>query len=119
MKKKICLALLLGVFVIAGSFSVASNTGLFTNPKVGRIKSSVKPDVYVAYKMANKKVIFYRSLKSFGTKAGELSDAVTEAGEVLGVIEKVTTTKGIFYHLVAYELGGFEGIDGPKTISNF
>ncbi|MFC6289418.1 hypothetical protein [Levilactobacillus angrenensis] len=90
MKSKFVFALSLGLLVAGCSSNAISNdnatanTGLFTNPKIGRVKSSTKPDVDVAYKMANKKVIFYRSLKSFGTKAGELSDAVTEAGEVFG-----------------------------------
>lgn len=125
MKVKFFFALSLGLLVAGCSSneltdsSATANTGLFTNPKIGRVKSSEKPNVDVAYKMANKKVIFYRSLKSFGTKSGELSDAATEAGEVFGVVEKITTTKGTFYHVVQYESGGFEGINGPKTISNF
>lgn len=90
-----------------------------TNAQVGQIKQSTTPSIDVAYKMTNKKVIFYRSLKEFGKKSGESAYYATERGKTFGATNKYVTTKGTFYHMVVYETGDFEGVHGPETMANY
>ena len=88
------------------------------NPLVGKTLSTEKGDLDVAYKMANKKVKFYRSLSQFGKKSGQISEYVTEKGSTFGVAEKYTTEKGTYYHLVEYQSNGFDNKKYPSD-SNF
>ncbi len=77
---------------------------------VGKIISRKKMNVDDAYKVSNKKAIFYRNLKEFGKKSGFYSDYETVHGSdlTLGVSEKIVTTKGVYFHMVNYLSGGFE-----------
>lgn len=84
---------------------------------VGDVISSKPNDPNVAYKMANKHVKFYRSLKSFGKKSGVISDYQEEKGGLFGVKQIVTTSKGKYYHIVGFNTGGFEkDADGPDDL---
>lgn len=78
----------------------------------GKVLSTEKTNPDIAYKMANKHVKFYRSLKEFGTQDGIISDYVTEAGSTFGAIKKYMTTTGTYYHLVNYNYGAY-GFDHP------
>jgi len=80
---------------------------------IGKIISSKDENPDVAYKMANRKIKFYRSLKEFGKKSGIISDYVTESGSTFGVIKKYTTSTGTYYHLVNYNYGAY-GFDHPS-----
>jgi hypothetical protein len=69
--------------------------------------------------MASKQVKFYRSLREFGTKGGVYSDYTNEKGDIIGVNRVVTTTKGVYYHVIRYsvsETGGFEGKGKPDSL---
>ncbi|VDG21376.1 hypothetical protein [Lactobacillus brevis] [Lactiplantibacillus mudanjiangensis] len=88
------------------------------NPLVGKTLSTEKGDLDVAYKMANKKVKFYRNLNQFGKKSGQISEYVTEKSFVFGVAEKYITEKGTFYHLVKYQSNGLDNERYPSN-SNF
>ncbi|MFD1455410.1 hypothetical protein ACFQ44_06885 [Levilactobacillus lanxiensis] len=125
MKSRIFLLLGLALVVAGCASKVNSDenatASMFvpTNSKVGQIKKSTVPNIDVAYKIANKKLHFYRSLKMFGKKSAVTADYATERGETFGATNKYVTSKGTFYHMVTYESGGFEGIHGPQTIDNF
>ncbi|AYM03497.1 GW dipeptide domain-containing protein [Levilactobacillus yiduensis] len=86
---------------------------------VGKIVSREKMNVDDAYKVTNKKAIFYRSLKEFGKKSGFYSDYQTVHGSnlTIGATEKIVTTKGTYYHMGTYISGGFENDVTPKTES--
>ncbi|MCH4123556.1 MAG: hypothetical protein LKF23_02705 [Levilactobacillus sp.] len=86
---------------------------------VGEIISSKPNDPNIAYKMANKRVKVYRSLREFGTKGGVYADYFSVEGGTLGVDRVVTTTKGVYYHVVQYtvsEAHGFEGKKKPDSL---
>lgn len=86
---------------------------------VGEVFSTEKADPNIPYKMANKHVKFYRSLKEIGAKDGVFSDYFEEKGETFGITKVVTATKGIYYHVVKYtvnETGGFEGKGKPEGL---
>lgn len=131
MKRKVLL--FLGVFglIVGGcaeqntrqnkvSASSSSSSSSRTLP-VGKIVSSqtVNPDV--SYKMANKHVKFYRSLKAFGKKSGLISDYITESGSTFGAVKKYTTSSGVYYHLVNYDYGGygFDHASMPDTSAEY
>ena len=84
------------------------------NPLVGKTLSTEKGDLDVAYKMANKKVKFYRNLNQFGKKSGQISEYATEKGNTFGIAEKYTTEKGIYYHLVSYQSNGLNNDRYPS-----
>lgn len=86
---------------------------------VGDVISSKPNNPNIAYKMANKRVKVYRSLKEFGTKGGVYADYFSVNGGTLGVDRVVTTTKGVYYHVVQYtvsEAHGFEGKQKPDSL---
>ncbi|AYM03496.1 hypothetical protein [Levilactobacillus yiduensis] len=86
---------------------------------VGDVISSKSNNPNIAYKMANKRVKVYRSLKEFGTKGGVYADYFSVNGGTLGVDRVVTTTKGVYYHVVQYtvsEAHGFEGKQKPDSL---
>ncbi|WP_125583364.1 hypothetical protein [Levilactobacillus cerevisiae] len=93
--------------------AVASANSSSTKSPVGRIISTEKANPDISYKMANKHVKFYRSLKEFGTKSGVYSSYATAKTLTFGPIEKYTTTKGIYYHMVNYSYGAY-GFDHPS-----
>lgn len=74
---------------------------------VGDIISSKPNNPNTAYKMANKRVKFYRSLQEFGKKNGEYSDYETEKGAIFGISQIITATTGVYYHVIEYGSGGF------------
>ncbi|WP_204120906.1 MULTISPECIES: hypothetical protein [Levilactobacillus] len=74
---------------------------------IGQIYSTKKADPNIAYKMANKHVKFYRSLKEFGTGGGVYSYYQMEKGGIFGITQVITATRGIYYHVVEYTSGGF------------
>lgn len=92
------------------------NSGMVI-PAVGEINTVQQSDMNQPYKMANKHVKFYRSLKSFGKKSGVISDYQEEKGGLFGVKQIVTTSKGKYYHIVGFNTGGFEkDADGPDDL---
>jgi len=91
----------------AVSKTSSSSKGVEKTPFIGQIFSVKKSDPDVAYKMANKHVKFYRSLKEFGTGGGVYSYYQMEKGEIFGITQVITATRGIYYHVVEYTSGGF------------
>ncbi|MFD1455411.1 hypothetical protein ACFQ44_06890 [Levilactobacillus lanxiensis] len=100
------------------SESVATTSSKITDTKnsssvkkslaIGKIVSIQKSDPNVAYKMSNKRVKFYHSLKDVGTKHGIISDYQEEKGEIFGIKQMITAGKGVYYHMIEFGTGGFE-----------
>lgn len=101
--------------------SATSANSSSTKSSVGKILSTETANPDIAYKMASKKVKFYRSLKEFGKKSGIISDYITESGSTLGAVKKYTTSTGIYYHLINYDYGGygFDHADMPDTTAEY
>ncbi|TGD19290.1 hypothetical protein [Levilactobacillus suantsaiihabitans] len=131
---KLVLALTLGLFVagcsseskpaVASSSSdkpvqSAKTSSVKKALPVGEIISTKTNNPNIAYKMANKRVKFYRSLREFGTKGGVYADYISEKGDTIGIDKIITTTKGVYYHVVRYtvsEAHGFEGKKKPDSL---
>jgi len=79
------------------------------NLPIGQISSIKKANPEVAYKMANKHVKFYRSLKEFGSNGGVYSYYQMEKGAIFGITQVITATRGVYYHVLEYSSGGFRG----------
>ncbi|VDG31622.1 hypothetical protein [Lactobacillus brevis] [Lactiplantibacillus mudanjiangensis] len=93
----------------------SSNVVENINPLVGKTLSTEKGNLDVAYRMANKKVKFYRNLKEFGKKSGQISEYETEKGHTFGIAEKYTTEKGTYYRLVLYQSNGLNNSRYPSN----
>lgn len=77
------------------------------NSVIGNVVSTKKVNPDIAYKMSNKHVKFFHSLKYFGTEKGIYSDYQMEKGSIFGITQSITTTKGVYYHVIEYGTGGF------------
>jgi len=92
---------------------------------VGKIISNESMNPDVAYKVANKKAKFYRSLKEYGTEDGVVSDNETAQGAFFGSVRKVKTATGTYYHVFRYYANGFnnksnfEGSAGYKEDADY
>ena len=81
---------------------------------IGQIYSTKKANPNIAYKMANKHVKFYRSLKAIGAKDGEFANYYSEKGESFGITKVVTATRGVYYHVVSYTVDEGRGFGKGK-----
>ncbi|WP_135368230.1 hypothetical protein [Levilactobacillus suantsaiihabitans] len=98
----------------ARTSSVKSSSSSKASP-VGKVISTEKMDPDIGYKVANKKTVFYRSLKEYGTKDGIISDNITARGSIFGAIKKYETTTGVYYRVVMFYPNGFENKNSPEN----
>jgi len=102
---------------IKTSLSKASST---SKPSLaGKILSTEKMNPDIAYKVANKKTVFYYNLKDYGSKDGIISDNVTARGSIFGATKKYVTTTGTYFRVFSYAANGFENAKSPEGSADY
>lgn len=101
--------------------SSTSSSSSFSSQElpVGKILSVEDVNPNIAYRVADKQATFYWSLKGYGKKSDIASDNATAQGLNFGAFKKYVTTKGIYYHMVSYNSGGFEKEKGWQRVTNY
>lgn len=119
-KLKILLIVLVTVGLpLAGCTGGLASSSVQTNATVGIVKSVSKMNPDKSFQVINRHAKFYKNLAKYGDKDWVIADYDDARISTLGAISKYVTTSGTYYHMVAYDSGGFEKSKVAMASTNY
>ncbi|WP_204120905.1 MULTISPECIES: hypothetical protein [Levilactobacillus] len=104
---------------LAGCMGGLASSSVQTSSKVGIVKSVSKMDPDKSFQVTNRHAKFYKSLAKYGKKDWVIADYADAKITTLGAISKYVTESGTYYHMVAYDSGGFEKFKDAMTSTDY